>query len=130
MGFSCLDCPHRGCNLPFYLPADKQGIRREKPLNDFLIKPPIRVEQRYYLPPAVIYSPDCCSGSQRRLSLCRGRWWCGERCPAGSGMLPGDAGAGTTPLSPDPSAALAREGFDAVNIKNRWGKKTQQPPER
>lgn len=80
MGCFCLDCPHRGCNLPFYPAAAKQGIRREKPLNDFLIKPQIRAEQPYYLPPAVIYSPDCCSGSQ-----------------GGSASAREDAGAGRGP---------------------------------
>lgn len=76
MGFSCMACPHRGCYLPFYSAADKQGIGGKKPLNDFLIKPQIRAEQPDYLSPCVIYSPDCCSGSQPRLSLCRGRCWC------------------------------------------------------
>lgn len=111
MGFSCLDCPHHGCNLPFYWAADKQGIGREKPLNDFLIKPQIRAEQRYYLPPVVIYSPDCCSGSPQQLSLGRGRCWGRERRPAGSGMLRGDAGAGATrPLARPPLPQLHWQG--------------------
>lgn len=130
MGFSCLDCPHHGCNLPFYPAADKQGIRREKPLNDFLIKPQIRVEQHYYLPLAVIYSPDCCS-----VGANGGSASAGEDAGAGRGAQPaagcceGMPGQGPPALLPDPPtapSALAREGFDAINIKTRGKKKNSR----
>lgn len=61
MGFSSPACPPRDAICHFTRTADKQGIGREKPLNDFLIKPQIRAEQPYYLRPRVIYSPGSCS---------------------------------------------------------------------
>ena len=101
MGFSCLDCPHHGCDSPFYPAADKQGIGREKLINDFLIKPQTGAARRDYRPPAAIHSPDSCARSRGRLSLCRAGCWRGERSPAGSGMLPGDPGQGPPALAPD-----------------------------
>lgn len=122
MGFSCLACPHRGCYLPFYSAADKQEIGGKKPLNDFLIKAQIRAEQPDYLSLYVIYSPDCCSGSQPWLSLCRGRCWCrrGTRwqrdAVRGHGQGP--------PARPQTPHRPARKGLDAINIKTR--RKTNQ----